>query len=218
MNAIKWLLTNKTKAPKKSVLNNISFKVEKGEILGIIGKNGAGKSTLLKIIQSTTYPNEGTIAVNGTIGSFINLGAGFFPEYTGRENVYYKSMLMGKSKRFVNGIIEDIIDFADVGDYFDMPLKTYSSGMSARLGFAISVFTNPDIILLDEVFAVGDRNFREKSRKKMLELLSSDKTVVLTSHSESQIKEFCSRVIYIKDGKVAFDGDVNEGIKLYNSN
>lgn len=214
---LKWLLTNSGNDKKKHVLKNISFTVEKGEIVGIIGKNGAGKSTILNLIQSTTYPSSGEVIVNGKVGSFINLGAGFFKEYTGRENVYYKALLMGINKEVVDTYIDDIIEFIDIDDYFDMPIKTYSSGMNARLGFAISVFTDPDIILLDEVFAVGDKDFRKKSSQKMEALLKSGKTVILTSHSDGQIKKFCTRVIYLKDGEIVFDGDAQEGLRLYSS-
>ena len=214
---LKWLISNRSSADKKNVLKKISLKIHSGEIVGIIGRNGAGKSTILNLMQSTTYPTSGEIQVDGEIGSFVNLGAGFFQEYTGRENIYYKSMLIGRDREKVDEYIDDIIDFIDIGEYIDMPLKTYSSGMRARLGFAISVFTNPDIILLDEIFSVGDRNFKEKSASKMKEMFASGKTIVLTSHSERQIKNFCSRVIYIENGLIAFDGSVDEAYDEYNS-
>jgi len=213
---LKWLISNKSNAKRKHVLKDISFKISTGEIVGIIGRNGTGKSTILNLIQSTTYPTSGEIKVKGEIGSFINLGAGFFQEYTGRVNIYYKSMLMGREREKVDSFIDELIDFVDIGDYIDMPIKTYSSGMRSRLGFAISVFSNPEIILLDEVFSVGDRNFKEKSGAKMKEMFGSGKTVILTSHSEEQIRNFCTRVIYIENGIIEFDGDADDAFRKYN--
>lgn len=212
-----WLITHKGYTSIKPALNNISFNIGKGEVVGIIGKNGAGKSTLMKILAGITFPTSGEVHVNGSVGSLINLNAGFNPDFTGRRNIYYKAMLMGYSDEFVDSIIDDIIQFAELGDYFDMPLRTYSSGMSARLGYALAIFSNPDILITDEVFAVGDKVFQEKSRAKTLELFRSGKTILFSSHSDGLIKAFCNRVIYIKDHEIAFDGNVIEGLEKYNS-
>ncbi|WP_423364086.1 ABC transporter ATP-binding protein [Mycoplasma sp. P36-A1] len=212
-----WLFTKKGFTKEFRVLNGLTFNVAKGERVGILGKNGAGKSTLLKIISGIYFPTSGEIEVNGKIASLIELGAGFNKELTGRENVYLKGSLLGLTKADVDNVIEDIIAFADIGDYIDMPLGTYSSGMSARLGFALAVNADADILIIDEVFAVGDKNFQKKSRAKTEELLRSGKTVLFVSHSESLIKEFCDRVIYLKEGHIEYDGEVDRGLALYHA-
>lgn len=213
---LQWIFTKKGYSSIKSALDDISFTVNKGEMVGFIGKNGAGKSTLMKIIAGITFPTSGSVEVEGSIGSLINLSAGFNPDFTGRKNIYYKGLLMGKSEAEIDAIIDDIIDFVELGEYFDLPVRMYSSGMSARLGFALAVFTNPDILIIDEVFSVGDKKFQIKSKAKTTELFNSGKTVLFSSHSDSLIRTFCNRVIYIKDNKIAFDGDVEEGLKMYN--
>ncbi|MEG0283284.1 MAG: ABC transporter ATP-binding protein [Erysipelotrichales bacterium] len=210
-----WLFTGKGYTKEFKVLRDISFEVPKGEIVGILGKNGAGKSTILKIISGIYFPSKGEVKVDGSIASLIELGAGFNKELTGRENIYFKGSLLGLTTEYIDGKIDDIISFADIGDYIDMPMGTYSSGMGARLGFALAVNADPEILIIDEVFAVGDKNFQKKSKEKTVELLSSGKTVLFVSHSEGLIKEFCSRVIYLKDGKIAYDGDVDKGLTIY---
>ena len=211
-----WLFTKKGCKAEKVALNDISLDIKKGEMVGLIGKNGAGKSTLMKLIAGITFPTKGTVEVDGKVGSFINLTAGFNTDFTGRKNLYYKGMLTGKTEAEIDAVIDDIIEFVDIGDYLDLPMRMYSSGMSARLGFALAVFTDPDILIIDEVFAVGDKNFQEKSKAKTAELFDAGKTVLFSSHSDALIKQFCNRVIYIKDSRIAFDGDVDEGIRIYN--
>lgn len=213
---IKWLFTKKGNKAEKSVLKNVSLTVKKGEMVGVIGRNGAGKSTLMKVIAGITFPTSGNVTVNGRVGSFINLNAGFNPDYTGRKNIYYKGALLGMSTEEIDLIIDKIIDFVELDNYFDMPVRTYSSGMAARLGFALAVFSAPDILIIDEVFAVGDKLFKEKSRAKTIELFNSGKSILFSSHSDSLIRQFCSRVIYINNGEVVFDGDVEEGLCMYN--
>ena len=151
------------------------------------------------------------------MGALINLSAGFNPDYTGRENLYYKGMLLGIKKKEIDEIIEPIYDFVELGEYFDLPLRMYSSGMSARLGFALAVYSNPDVLIVDEVFAVGDRAFQIKSKEKMKELFRSGKSILFSSHSESLIREFCNKVLYIRDGILIHYGDINKGFELYNS-
>ena len=211
-----WLFTKKGCKAEKTALDHISLEIKKGERVGLIGKNGAGKSTLMKLIAGITFPTWGSVEVHGKVGSFINLSAGFNPDFTRRKNLYYKGMLTGRSEKEIDSVIDDIIEFVDIGEYIDLPLRMYSSGMSARLGFALAVFTDPDILIIDEVFAVGDKNFQEKSKAKTTELFNAGKTVLFSSHSDALIRQFCDRVIYIKDSKVAFDGDVEEGLKIYN--
>lgn len=213
---LRWIFTHKGYQSKREVLKHISFTVKDGEVVGLIGLNGAGKSTLMKIIAGITFPTEGTVQVAGKIGSLINLSAGFNPDYTGRKNIYYKGTIMGMSKSEIDNIIEDIEEFVDLGEYFDRPVRMYSSGMSARLGFALAVYCNPDVLIIDEVLAVGDKAFQSKSRAKVMELFEAGKAVIFSSHSDTLIRQFCSRVIYIKNGEIAFDGDVEEGLSLYN--
>lgn len=214
---IPWLITKRGYQSIKPALQDVSFDIKHGEVVGIIGINGAGKSTLMKILAGITFPTSGEVMINGSIGSLINLNAGFNPDFTGRRNIYYKAMLLGMTREQVDGFIDDVIEFADLGEYFDMPLRTYSSGMSARLGYALAVFSDPDILITDEVFAVGDKVFREKSRAKTLELFRSGKSIIFSSHSDGLIKAFCTRVIYIKDHRIEFDGDVKEGLDRYNN-
>lgn len=212
---IKWLFRNKGCTSEKHVLQDISFHVNEGEVVGIIGCNGAGKSTLMKMVAGITFPTKGEITVNGRVGSLINLSAGFNLDYTGRKNIYYKGTLLGMTKSEIDDIIDDIIDFVELGEYFDMPLRTYSSGMAARLGFALAVFSNPDVLIVDEVFAVGDKAFQNKSRKKTTELFQAGKSILFSSHSDTLIRQFCNRVIYLKDGKIKYQGDVETGLQLY---
>lgn len=213
---LQWVITKKGCQREKKVLNNISFFVNAGEIVGLVGVNGAGKSTLMKLVAGITYPTSGTITVRGKVGSLINLSAGFNMDYTGRKNIYYKGTIMGMAKTEIDGLIDDIEDFVELGEYFDRPLRMYSSGMSARLGFALAVLTKPDILIIDEVLAVGDKIFQKKSKEKVVEMFNQGKAVLFSSHSDDLIRQFCNRVIYLKEGKIVFDGDVEEGLKKYN--
>ena len=213
---IAWLFNKNVYDKKYEVLKSLDLEVLKGESVGIIGVNGAGKSTLLKLISDIYQPTSGTIEVNGNISSLIELGAGFNGELTGRENVYYKSELMGLKKKYVDSILGEIEDFADIGEYFDMPLSSYSSGMAARLGFALAVNIDPEILIIDEVFAVGDSNFKEKSREKTMEFFNAGKTILFVSHSEGLIREFCNKVVYLKEGHIVYNGEVEGGLEMYN--
>lgn len=213
--AIHWLINKKKFDKEFNVLKGIDFSVTKGESVAILGKNGAGKSTILKLIAEVYHPTNGTINVKGKVSSLLELGAGFNGELTGYENIYLKGTLMGMSKKEIDEIIGDIIEFADIGEYMDMPFDSYSSGMRARLGFALAVNISPDILIIDEVFAVGDRDFQVKSRAKTIEFFEMGKTILFVSHSEELVRQFCNRVIYLKDGKIAFDGAVEEGLMIY---
>ncbi len=213
---LQWIFTKKGYDTKRQVLNHLSFTVEKGEIVGLIGVNGAGKSTLMKLIAGITYPSEGEIYVAGKVGSLINLSAGFHPDYTGRKNIYYKGTIMGMPRAEIDRVMEDIQEFVELGEYFDRPLRMYSSGMAARLGFALAVYSRPEILIIDEALAVGDKSFQQKSRQKVVRMFQEGKSVIFSSHTDAMIKEFCSRVIYLKDGTIAFDGDVEEGLERYN--
>ena len=162
------------------------------------------------------YPKISTVSDVLCHTLLINLSAGFNPDYTGRKNIYYKGTIMGMGKSEIDSIIGDIEEFVELGEYFDRPVRMYSSGMSARLGFALAVYCNPDILIVDEVLAVGDKSFQNKSRAKIMELFKAGKAVLFSSHSDVLIRQFCNRIIYIRDGKIAYDGDVEEGLKLYN--
>lgn len=212
---IPWLFTHKGHSGQRIALDHISFEIKKGEVVALIGKNGAGKSTLMKIVAGITYPTAGEVMVNGSVGSLINLSAGFNGGMTGRQNIYHKGMLLGKTPQQIDDILDDIIDFVDIGEYFDLPLRMYSSGMSARLGFALAVFSNPDILIIDEVFAVGDKAFQDKSKAKTTELFKAGKSILFASHSDQLIRSFCHRALYIRDSRIVFSGSVDEALALY---
>ncbi len=202
---------------EKYANKDISFEIERGEAVAFFGKNGAGKSTLLKLITEVLYPTSGKIEINGRVSALLELTAGFDPEFTGRENIYFKGSLMGLSTAQIKQYEEDIILFADIEEYIDQPVRTYSSGMKARLGFAINANIDPEILIIDEALSVGDADFKEKCRVKIDEISSQKHTtVLLVTHSTDTAKEFCSRGIVLKKGAVIFDGAIDEAIKAYN--
>ena len=188
-------------------LKNINFTVKRGESWGLIGKNGSGKSTLLKLISGIIRPYQGNVTVNGSISPLIELGAGFDPELTARENIFLNGALLGYSKRFIESHFQEIVDFAELNNFIDVPIKNFSSGMSARLGFAIATVQKPDILIVDEVLAVGDFAFQQKCKERMENLLSNGTTLLFVSHSIEQVKELCSKAIWIDNGEVRAIGD-----------
>lgn len=197
-------------------LNNVNLKIEKGKKIGLIGKNGSGKSTLLKIISSITGPTSGLVKVIGNIQSLLEVGVGFHPELTGRENIYLSGSIIGIKKNIIDTKIDSIIDFAQIREYIDTPVKRYSSGMIVRLGFAVTTTFESDILIIDEVLAVGDLHFRESSIKKMKELSNDNlKTIIFVSHNMSLIKDFCEQTILMKKGKVDFFGSTEIAIEKY---
>lgn len=198
-------------------LRDIDMEVYKGEIFGIIGKNGSGKSTLLKIISRVLTQNSGTVQVNGTISALLELGAGFNPEFTGMENVYFYGTLLGFSQEEMQERIDGILGFADIGDFINQPLKTYSSGMKARLGFAVATEVNPDVLIVDEVLAVGDAIFQRKCYARMESLLRDGKTVLLVSHSRNNIVSLCSRAMFLNDGCSVSMGETLKVVNDYES-
>ena len=197
-------------------LNGVSFKINSGESVGIMGKNGAGKSTLLKMITGVSFPTDGEIIVKGKVAALLELTAGFSAEMTGRENIYLKGYILGLNDKEVKDIEQNIVEFADLGEYLDQPVKTYSSGMKMRLGFAINININPDILVIDEALSVGDAEFKKKCKNKIKELIGQGITVLYVSHSADSLKEICTRTIFLMNGKVVFDGPTDEGIKVYN--
>ena len=200
--ALNFFLKKKKYHKDFYALNNINLSVRKGEIVGLLGKNGAGKSTLLKVITGVLTQSSGTLDIEGKISALIELGAGFNPEYTGRENIYLYGTLMGYSKEEMNNKISDIIKFADIGDFIEQPVKVYSSGMFARLAFSCSINVNPDILIVDEILAVGDMRFQMKCITKMKEMMKKGVTILFVSHDINTIKRFCTRAVWLKDGNV----------------
>lgn len=196
-------------------LRNVSFNLVNGESLAVIGPNGAGKSTLLQVLAGIIQPSEGAIQVSGRISSLLTLGAGFDQELTGRENVLLAGAFMGIDPRDMERRLDGIIDFADLGEFIDAPIKVYSSGMRARLGFSIATSVDPDILLLDEVLATGDQVFREKSKVRVLELVSGAKAVVLVTHDMHWVTEFCNRAILLENGHVIAEGDPEEVVAIH---
>ncbi|ADO58772.1 ABC transporter ATP-binding protein [Paenibacillus polymyxa] len=198
-----------------NALNGISFSVEKGDAIGILGKNGSGKSTLLKMITGVLSPSTGNIKVDGKISAILELGAGFNPEYSGRENIYLNGLMMGYSRDQMAEKLDDIIAFADIGSFIEQPVKVYSSGMFARLAFAVSINVDPDILIVDEALAVGDIRFQTKCIDKMKELKSKGTTILFVSHATEQVKRFCNKAVWIKEGKVEAIGEASEVVDEY---
>lgn len=196
-------------------LDNSTFDVKKGQAVGIIGPNGAGKSTILKLISRVTIPDSGRVVVHGKIGALIELGAGLHPELTGRENIYLYGAILGMKRNEVEQKFSDIISFAEIDDFLDMPIKRYSSGMYARLGFAVAVNMDPDILLIDEVLAVGDEKFQRKCFLKMNQIKSKKSTIVLVSHNMDWIGKICNRAIVLNRGKIIFQGNSVLAIRQY---
>ena len=212
----KALFSKKVKHKIKRAVNNLSFEVHKGDGLALIGKNGAGKSTILKMITGVSYPTAGEIYVDGQISALLELSSGFDLESTGIENVRFKCSLMGMSNEEIEEVLPDIIEFADLGEYLEQPLRAYSSGMKARLGFAISVNSKPDILIVDEALSVGDREFRKKCIKRVREIMADkDVTLLFVTHSLGTAREFCQKGLVLENGTKIFEGGIDEAIEYY---
>ena len=196
-------------------LKDISFQLEKGDRLGILGLNGAGKSTLLKVIAGVLKPTEGTVHTRGKIAPLLELGAGFDKQYTGTENIYLYGAVLGYSKKFVQERFNEIVDFSGLRSFIDIPVKNYSSGMRSRLGFAIATQVDPDILILDELWAVGDKDFHEKSEQKILEMMDRGATVLYVSHSMGQVERICNKAILLENGRIVASGSVSEVQRVY---
>ena len=191
-------------------LRNVSFSLEKGDRLGILGLNGAGKSTLLKVVAGVFKPTEGTVEREGVLAPLIELGAGFDMQYTGREHIYLYGAVLGYRRKFIDEKLDEIIDFSELRDFIDVPLKNYSSGMRARLGFSIATIVEPDILILDEILSVGDAKFRKKSEKRLMNLIEKGVTVLFVSHNTDQVRRICNKALILEKGTVTAIGDVNE--------
>ena len=200
---------------KNNILKGISFNIEKGDILGIVGKNGSGKSTLLKLITRIIYPDSGSIKINGKVSSLIELGAGFHPDMTGRENIYINASIYGLTKKEIDSKLDTIIKFSELEEFIDSPIRTYSSGMYMRLAFSVAINVEAEILLIDEILSVGDASFQAKCFKKMQELKDSGITIVIVSHDLHTMKELCNKVIWIESGKIKESGDAETVISKY---
>lgn len=196
-------------------LKDVSFTVEKGAKVAILGLNGAGKSTLLKIIAGVFKPTEGTIEKNGKVVPLLELGAGFDQQYTGRENIFLYGAMLGCSKQFLREKYDEIVEFSELGEFIDVPLKNYSSGMKSRLGFAIATMVKPQILILDEVLSVGDAKFKKKSEKRIQEMIADGVTVLFVSHSIQQIKRICNKAMILEKGRLIAYGDIEEVLPVY---
>ena len=196
-------------------LNEVSFSLKKGDRLAIMGMNGAGKSTLLKVIAGVLKASEGKVVKRGTVVPLLELGAGFDMQYTGAENIYLYGAMLGYSKSFLDEKYDEIVEFAELGEFINVPVKNYSSGMKARLGFSIATIVEPDILILDEVLSVGDAKFRKKSEKKIMDMFEKGITVLFVSHNEEQIKRICTKAILLEHGQMTASGTVKEVLPIY---
>lgn len=195
-------------------VDDVSFRVDQGESIGLMGLNGSGKSTLLKLINGVMKPDTGSVLTRGRIAGLIATGAGFHPQLTGRENVFLNAAILGMTEKETKAKFDDIVEFADVGKFLDVPVGNYSSGMFARLGFAVAVHTDSDIFLVDEVLAVGDRPFKRKCIARMEEIRATGRTLFYVSHAPGSVRKMCERVLVLEKGRLAFDGPTDEGIKF----
>ena len=202
----KVLFWKRNKYENRTVLDNISFSIKKGEAVGLIGKNGCGKSTTLKLLTKIIYPNSGSIEMCGRVSSLIELGAGFHPDMSGRENIYTNAAIFGLNKKEIDARLDNIIAFSELNEFIDNPVRTYSSGMYMRLAFSVAINVDADILLIDEILAVGDANFQAKCFNKLREIKAAGTTIVIVSHSLGQIEQICDRSIWIKEGHIEMDG------------
>ena len=211
----KLLFLSRNRKEKREVLKGINLNIKKGEAVALIGTNGSGKSTLLKLMTKILYPNSGAIEVNGKLTSLLELGAGFHPDFSGRENIYFNASIFGLTKKEIDERLKEIIKFSELKNYIDNPIRTYSSGMFMRLAFAVAINVNADILLVDEILSVGDEHFQNKCIEKMLELKNQGKTMVFVTHSMESVKKLCNRAIWLYNGEIEMDGEAEEVIKKY---
>ncbi len=205
----------KNKKEYREILKNINLDIKKGETVALIGTNGSGKTTLLKLMTKIIYPTKGKVITYGKLTSLLELGAGFHPDFTGRENIYFNASIFGLTKKEIESRIDEIIEFSELGELIDTPVRTYSSGMYMRLAFSVAINVDAEILLIDEILAVGDQHFQDKCFNKLMELKNSDKTIVIVSHSLESVKKLCNRAVWIYEGKVRMDGDTSEVIDEY---
>ena len=213
-------LFSRNRKEKREVLKGVSAKIKKGEVVALIGTNGSGKSTLLKLLTKIIYPNKGKIETKGKLTSLLELGAGFHPDFSGRENIYFNASIFGLTKKEIDDRLEDIIEFSELQNFIDNPVRTYSSGMYMRLAFSVAINVDADILLIDEILSVGDEHFQNKCFDKKIKKKNQGKTMVFVTHSMESVRKLCNRTIWLCDGKIKMDGDtekvVNEYIKAIN--
>jgi len=208
-------LFSRNKKQKREVLKGINLKIKKGEVVALIGTNGSGKSTLLKLLTKIIYPNKGKIQTEGKLTSLLELGAGFHPDFSGRENIYFNASIFGLTKKEIDERIEDIIEFSELKDFIDNPVRTYSSGMYMRLAFSVAINVNADILLIDEILSVGDEHFQNKCFEKMKDLKKEGKTMVFVTHSMAAVRGLCDRTVWLCEGKIKMDGETNQVVDEY---
>lgn len=211
----KLMFFRRNKKEKREVLKGINLRIRQGETVALIGVNGSGKSTLLKLMTKIIYPNKGKIITNGKLTSLLELGAGFHPDFSGRENIYFNASIFGLTRKEIDERIDSIIEFSELGSYIDNPVRTYSSGMYMRLAFSVAINVNADILLIDEILSVGDQHFQEKCFNKMRELKEQGKTMVFVTHSMESVKNLCDRAVWLYEGKIRMDGNTEEVVNEY---
>lgn len=213
-----YTFNRKIKYTEKKAVNDVSFEIKCGESVALFGRNGAGKSTILKMITGVCFPTSGDISVKGRVSALLELTSGFDPEFTGKENIYLKGQLLGLKDKEIRELEQEIIDFAEIEEYIDQPVRTYSSGMKARLGFSINVNIRPEILIVDEALSVGDEEFKRKCIKKVNEIVNKENvTLLFVTHATGVAKEFCKRGMVMERGAVTFDGDIDKAIEVYNN-
>lgn len=199
----------------RTVLDDINIEIQKGETVALIGTNGSGKSTLLKLMTKIIYPTKGKVQTRGKLTSLLELGAGFHQDFSGRENIYFNASIFGLNRKEIDKRLDDIIDFSELREFIDNPVRTYSSGMYMRLAFSVAINVDADILLIDEILAVGDQHFQDKCFRKLEELRDSNKTIVIVTHNLASVEKLCKRAIWLKDGKIVMDGKTSEVIPRY---
>ena len=209
----KLLFFTRNKKEKHVVLENIDLDIKKGEVVGLIGTNGSGKSTLLKLMTKIIYPNQGKITTKGKLTSLLELGAGFHPDFSGRENIYFNASIFGLTKKEIDERIDEIIEFSELGEFIDNPVRTYSSGMYMRLAFSVAINVNAEILLIDEILSVGDQHFQDKCFEKMNKLIG--KTMVFVTHSMYSVEQLCTRAVWLYNGHIKMDGQTKEVVDAY---
>ena len=208
-------LFKRNRKEKRVVLEDIDLKIKKGQAVALIGINGSGKSTLLKLMTKIIYPNKGKIVTHGKLTSLLELGAGFHPDFSGRENIYFNASIFGLTRKEIDARIDDIIEFSELGEFIDNPVRTYSSGMYMRLAFSVAINVDAEILLVDEILAVGDQHFQEKCLNKMKELRDEGKTMIFVTHSMDSVKALCDRAVWLSEGHVKMDADVDSVAEAY---
>lgn len=211
----KILFWNKSKKEVREILKDINLEIKKGEVVGLIGVNGSGKSTLLKLMTKIIYPNKGKIETNGKLTSLLELGAGFHPDFSGRENIYFNASIFGLTRKEIDNRLEQIIEFSELQDFIDNPVRTYSSGMYMRLAFSVAINVDADILLIDEILSVGDQHFQEKCFDKIEELKREGKTIVFVTHGMEAVERFCTRAVWLHNGVIKMDGDTKTVVGKY---